>query len=102
MVEKGFEALAAIDQSWESFTAEQSEENESNEKWVSGRATICRAFSSLLQQAWLAPVHHLKNEGIWKKHLQPSLNKWHQAVVVIESRHESEANYYDEVSVFIN
>lgn len=59
MVEKGFEALAAIDQSWESFTAEQSEENESSEKWVSSRATIGRAFSSLLQQAWLAPAHDL-------------------------------------------
>ncbi|CAN6548395.1 unnamed protein product [Malus baccata var. baccata] len=62
MVEKGFEALAAIDQSWESFTAEQSEENESSEKWVSSRATIGRAFSSLLQQAWLAPARHLGRE----------------------------------------
>ncbi|KAB2636932.1 inosine-5'-monophosphate dehydrogenase 2-like [Pyrus ussuriensis x Pyrus communis] len=33
----------------------------------------------------------------WKKHLQPSLNKWHQALLATASRHESGANYYDEV-----
>ncbi|KAB2632053.1 hypothetical protein D8674_028300 [Pyrus ussuriensis x Pyrus communis] len=32
-----------------------------------------------------------------KKHLHPNLNKWHQAVLKAESRHESGANYYDEV-----
>ncbi|XP_050125885.1 uncharacterized protein LOC126603168 [Malus sylvestris] len=41
------------------MAAEQSEENESSEKWVSSQATIGRAFSSLLQQAWLALAHHL-------------------------------------------
>ncbi|KAB2634482.1 hypothetical protein D8674_038318 [Pyrus ussuriensis x Pyrus communis] len=33
----------------------------------------------------------------WKKHLHPSLNKWHQALLRATSRHESGANYYDEV-----
>ncbi|KAB2623272.1 hypothetical protein D8674_025500 [Pyrus ussuriensis x Pyrus communis] len=32
-----------------------------------------------------------------KKFLQPSLNKWHQAVLRAESRRESGANYFDEV-----
>ena len=35
-----------------------------------------------------------------KKHLHPSLNKWHQALLVAASRHENGANYYDEVRVF--
>ncbi|CAN6717405.1 unnamed protein product [Malus baccata var. baccata] len=34
----------------------------------------------------------------WKKHLHPGLNKWHQALLAATSRHESSANYYDEVS----
>lgn len=59
MVEKGFETLAVMDQSWETFTGEESEENESSEKWASGRVTIARAFSALLQQAWLTPMHSL-------------------------------------------
>ncbi|BBG94282.1 ARM repeat superfamily protein [Prunus dulcis] len=63
MVEKGFETLAVMDQSWETFTGEESEENESSEKWVSGRVTIARAFSALLQQAWLTPMHSLGQEG---------------------------------------
>ncbi|KAM2990263.1 hypothetical protein FF2_004130 [Malus domestica] len=33
----------------------------------------------------------------WKKHLHPSLNKWHQALLAPASRHESGVNYYDEV-----
>ncbi|KAB2598338.1 hypothetical protein D8674_001258 [Pyrus ussuriensis x Pyrus communis] len=32
-----------------------------------------------------------------KKHLQPSLNKWHQTLLAAASRHESGFNYYDEV-----
>ncbi|KAB2621972.1 hypothetical protein D8674_024154 [Pyrus ussuriensis x Pyrus communis] len=32
-----------------------------------------------------------------KKHLQSSLNKWHQALLATASRHESGVNYYDEV-----
>ncbi|BFG14847.1 hypothetical protein CerSpe_011210 [Prunus speciosa] len=63
MVEKGFETLAVMDQSWETFTGEESEENESSEKWASGRVTIARAFSALLQQAWLTPMHSLGQEG---------------------------------------
>ena len=59
MVEKGFAALAVMAQSWENFLSEDSEQKESSEKWASGRATIGRAFSALLQQAWLTPTHHM-------------------------------------------
>jgi hypothetical protein len=46
-------------QSWENVMPEELEQNELSEKWASGRATIARAFSALLQQAWLSPVHQL-------------------------------------------
>ncbi|XP_031396138.1 importin beta-like SAD2 homolog isoform X3 [Punica granatum] len=55
VVEQGFEALAVIVHSWESCVVEESGEGESNEKWASGQATIGRAFSALLQEAWLKP-----------------------------------------------
>ena len=59
MVEQGFSALAVMAQSWENFMPEELEQNESSEKWASGRATIGRAFSALLQQAWLSPICQL-------------------------------------------
>lgn len=58
-MEQGFAALAVMAQSWENFMPEELEQNELSEKWTSGRATIGRAFSALLQQAWLSPVHQL-------------------------------------------
>ncbi|KAB2619011.1 hypothetical protein D8674_014880 [Pyrus ussuriensis x Pyrus communis] len=41
--------------------------------------------------------NHKSCSSRWKKHLQPSLNKWHQALLATASRHESGSNYYDEV-----
>ncbi|KAB2630712.1 hypothetical protein D8674_008231 [Pyrus ussuriensis x Pyrus communis] len=41
--------------------------------------------------------NHESCSSRWKKHVHPSLNKWHQALLVAASRHESGANYYDEV-----
>ncbi|KAB2614584.1 hypothetical protein D8674_038619 [Pyrus ussuriensis x Pyrus communis] len=41
--------------------------------------------------------NHESCSSRWKKHLQPSLNKWHQALLAAASRHASDANYYDEV-----
>ncbi|PON93061.1 Coatomer beta subunit [Trema orientale] len=62
MVEKGFAALAVMAQSWENFLSEESEEDTS-EKWASGRAAVGGAFSVLLQQAWLTPTPPLKGEA---------------------------------------
>ncbi|KAB2633373.1 hypothetical protein D8674_029620 [Pyrus ussuriensis x Pyrus communis] len=42
--------------------------------------------------------NHESCSSRWKKHLQPSLNKWHQALLAAVSRHESGANCYDEVT----
>lgn len=63
MIEKGFAALAVMAQSWESFLAEEHEQKESSEKWASGRAAVGRAFSVLLQQAWLPFMHPSEGEG---------------------------------------
>ncbi|KAB2606574.1 hypothetical protein D8674_006291 [Pyrus ussuriensis x Pyrus communis] len=41
--------------------------------------------------------NHESCSSRWKKHLHPSLNKWHQTLLAAASRHESDANYYDEV-----
>ncbi|XP_068317045.1 uncharacterized protein [Pyrus communis] len=43
------------------------------------------------------PRNHESCSSRWKKHLQPSLNKWHQAVLNTQSRHDSGANYYNEI-----
>ncbi|RXH74103.1 hypothetical protein DVH24_021283 [Malus domestica] len=40
--------------------------------------------------------NHESCSSRWKKHLHPSLNKWHQTLLAAASRHESGANYYDE------
>ncbi|KAF3456470.1 hypothetical protein FNV43_RR01120 [Rhamnella rubrinervis] len=61
MVEKGFSTLAVMAQFWENFLSEEFEHNESSEKWAPGRTTIGRAFSSLLQQAWLTPMRPLES-----------------------------------------
>ena len=59
MVEQGFAALAVMAQCWEDSMPEEGEQNESIEVWVSGRATIARALSNLLQQAWLRPAQEM-------------------------------------------
>ena len=43
--------------------------------------------------------NHESCSSRWKKHLHTSLNKW-QELLTPTSRHESGANYYEEVSVF--
>ncbi|RXH94333.1 hypothetical protein DVH24_024017 [Malus domestica] len=40
--------------------------------------------------------NHESCSSRWKKHLHPSLNKWHQALLAATSRHENGDNYYDE------
>lgn len=56
MVERAIAALAVMGQTWEESRPEESESNESREKWAAGQATIGRAFAALLQQAWLTPL----------------------------------------------
>ncbi|TQE03639.1 hypothetical protein C1H46_010770, partial [Malus baccata] len=41
------------------------------------------------------PRNHESCSSQLEKHLQPSLNKWHQAVLKAESRHENVTNLYD-------
>ncbi|KAA8527975.1 hypothetical protein F0562_035156 [Nyssa sinensis] len=62
VVERGFAALAVMAQCWEDSVPEEVEQNESSEMWVSGRTTIARAFSDILQQAWLTPVQPVEGE----------------------------------------
>ncbi|CAL5412945.1 unnamed protein product [Camellia sinensis] len=62
MVEQGFAALAVMAQCWEDSMPEEDDHNESSEVWVSGRATIARALSNLLQQGWLRPAQQMNGE----------------------------------------
>ncbi|CAK7326263.1 unnamed protein product [Dovyalis caffra] len=62
VVERGFATLAVMSQSWENFIPEETEQIESSEKWVCGRTAIGKAFSALLEQAWLAPMHPVDGE----------------------------------------
>lgn len=56
MVERGFAALAVMGQSWGESMPEEVELSESRETWLSVQATLAKAFSSLLQQAWITAV----------------------------------------------
>ncbi|XP_028786891.1 importin beta-like SAD2 homolog isoform X2 [Neltuma alba] len=65
VVAHAFAALAVMAKTWESFKSEElkSESSISPEKWASGQAAICRAFAELLQQAWLAPLFTVDQQG---------------------------------------
>ncbi|KAH9684060.1 Importin N-terminal domain-containing protein [Citrus sinensis] len=62
VVERGFAALALMAQSWENFLREEVELDQSSGKWESGQAAIAKAFSALLQQAWLTHIQPLECE----------------------------------------
>lgn len=53
MVEQGFASLAVMAQCWEDSASEENEQDGSSQLWRSGQATMMRAFSDLLQHAWL-------------------------------------------------
>ncbi|KAK9136588.1 hypothetical protein Sjap_007182 [Stephania japonica] len=59
VVERGFSALAVMAQTLENRMLEEVEENELCDKWETSRATTARAFSILLQQAWLPSVQRV-------------------------------------------
>ncbi|XP_021751943.1 uncharacterized protein LOC110717528 [Chenopodium quinoa] len=50
---KGFAALSVMAKSWLDAVPEEEEQNYISEKWESNQRTMARAFSALLQQAWL-------------------------------------------------
>ncbi|GAB4859023.1 hypothetical protein Ancab_010491 [Ancistrocladus abbreviatus] len=56
VVERGFAALAVMAKAWDDSVPEEVEQEELNEKWVSDRARIAAALSTLLKQAWLIPM----------------------------------------------
>ncbi|WJZ86762.1 hypothetical protein VitviT2T_006189 [Vitis vinifera] len=60
MVERGFAALAVMGQSWGESMPEEVELSESRETWLSVQATLAKAFSSLLQQAWITAVQPME------------------------------------------
>ncbi|KAB2595385.1 hypothetical protein D8674_030835 [Pyrus ussuriensis x Pyrus communis] len=53
---------------------------------------LCKAYRWVLNDSVRGNCQ--TNDGVWTR---PSLNKWHQALLAVVSRHESGANYYDEV-----
>ncbi|MED6179892.1 hypothetical protein PIB30_004946 [Stylosanthes scabra] len=69
VVEHAIAALAVIGQTWEDSKPEESESNDSLEKWAAGQATIGRGFAALLQQAWLTPLYTLDQQD---EHSPPS------------------------------
>ncbi|KAK9136593.1 hypothetical protein Sjap_007187 [Stephania japonica] len=62
VVERGFSALAVMAQTLENRMLEEVEDNELCDKWETSRATTARAFSVLLQQAWLPSVQQVRND----------------------------------------
>ncbi|XP_027330151.1 importin beta-like SAD2 isoform X2 [Abrus precatorius] len=56
VVERAIAALAIMGHTWVDSRPEESESEESREKWATGQAAIGRAFAALLQQAWLTPL----------------------------------------------
>ncbi|XP_047330532.1 importin beta-like SAD2 homolog isoform X2 [Impatiens glandulifera] len=59
VVERGFSALAAMAQCWNESLPEEGEQSKEHEVWSFGQATIAKAFSILLQEAWLRPMMDL-------------------------------------------
>ncbi|THG02282.1 hypothetical protein TEA_012253 [Camellia sinensis var. sinensis] len=55
----GFAALPVMTRCWENSMPEEDDHDESSEVWVSGRATIARDLSNLLQQGWLRPAQQM-------------------------------------------
>lgn len=53
MVEQCFATLAVMAQCWENSAPEDNEQDDSSQLWISDQATMMRAFSDLLQHAWL-------------------------------------------------
>lgn len=64
VVERAFTALSVMAQSWENFILEKTELDALCERSTSDQATISRSFSSLLQQAWLAPMYSLMSQEL--------------------------------------
>ncbi|TKY54297.1 Importin beta SAD [Spatholobus suberectus] len=69
VVERAIAALAVMGQTWENSRSEESESDKSHEKGAMGQVAIGRAFSLLLQQAWLTPLCTLDQED---QHSPPS------------------------------
>ncbi|KAL3505566.1 hypothetical protein ACH5RR_030948 [Cinchona calisaya] len=59
MVERGLATLAVMGQCWEDAVPEEIEENGSSQMWASGQEAIKKAFSDLLQHAWLRPLQDM-------------------------------------------
>lgn len=53
MVEQCFATLAVMAQCWEDSASEENGQDGSSQLWLSGQATMMRAFSDLLQHVWL-------------------------------------------------
>ncbi|XP_009804028.1 importin beta-like SAD2 homolog isoform X3 [Nicotiana sylvestris] len=59
---QGFASLAVMAQCWEDSASEENEQDGSSQLWRSGQATMMRAFSDLLQQAWLRSALRMELE----------------------------------------
>lgn len=53
MVERGFAALSVMAQCWEDSLPEEGADDIADNVVVAGRLTIAKAFTDLLQVAWL-------------------------------------------------
>ncbi|XP_059280861.1 importin beta-like SAD2 homolog isoform X2 [Lycium ferocissimum] len=57
-----FATLAVMAQCWEDSASEENAQDGSSQLWVSGQATMMRAFSDLLQHAWLRSAQPMEHE----------------------------------------
>ncbi|XP_031112086.1 importin beta-like SAD2 homolog isoform X2 [Ipomoea triloba] len=62
MVERGFATLAVMAQCWRDSIPDENESNEFEEVWLPGQAIIMKAFSDILQQAWLKSAQPMESE----------------------------------------
>ncbi|KAL2338903.1 hypothetical protein Fmac_013349 [Flemingia macrophylla] len=62
VVERAIAALAVMGHTWEGSRPEESELDESHEKWAVGQVAVGRAFAALLHRAWLTPLCTLDQE----------------------------------------
>ncbi|KAM3338224.1 importin beta-like SAD2 [Capsicum galapagoense] len=62
MVEQCFATLAVMAQCWEDSASEENGQDGSSQLWLSGQATMMRAFSDLLQHVWLRSAPLMEHE----------------------------------------
>ncbi|KAJ1403033.1 Importin-beta, N-terminal domain [Sesbania bispinosa] len=110
VVERAVAALAVMGQTWENSKPEESESNDSREKWAAGQVTMGRAFAALLHQAWLTSPCTLSvilsidgNHMVQELKVSELLSVWAEMIAEWHAWEESEdLSIFDVIKEIVN